>query len=177
MNYITVDRGKKITGHYCGDPKGISVKANERLVEVPDAQNEVVIGFYEDEYTPGWKLRPLKDRIADGSARWVPDDMILADNEQELRFKTRLELIQEGKEQLLPHEKIENGQVVEKTPEEKLADKLISQAEYDKIKQQERDDWIRGGINRKMPDWLVQGLTWEQMQAEVQKIVDSYPGK
>ena len=174
MNYITVDKDKKITGHYCGDPAKIPVKPNERLVEVSNEQNDVVVDFYEDEYDENFKLRPLKDRVADGSARWVPENMTLAENEQELRFKTKVELVLEGKEQLQPNEKIENDQIVEKTLEEKLAEGLITQKEYDQISKQEKDDQVRGEINGKMSDWLMQGLTWEQMQAEVRKIQDNY---
>ena len=167
MNYITV-KDKKITGHYCGDPAGIPKDQGE-IQAVPE-QNEVVVDYYIDEYEPSGKLRPLKNRIADGSARWVPEDMTCTDDSNELRFKSRVELMQEGKEQLLPHEKIVGEQVVEKNLEEKLADGLVTQAEYDQIKQQEKDSQIKGEIIAQMPNWLIQGFTWEEMQAEVQKI-------
>jgi hypothetical protein len=180
MNYITVDKDKKITGHYSGDPRGIKVKPNEKLIEISDSQNQIVVGFYEDEYDERYKLRPLRDRVADGSARWIPENMTVDKNEKgvdELRPKTRVELVLEGKEELEPREKIEGGQIVEKTLEEKLADKLISQAECDQIKQKERDYQIRAEITSKMPEWLLQGLTWEQMQEEVKKIKDRTNGK
>ena len=167
MNYITI-KAKKITGHYCGDPAGIPKDQGE-IQEVPE-QNEIVVDYFSDEYDLDWKLRPLQNRIADGTARWVPGNMTCTDDNDELRFKTRVELIQEGKQQLLPHEKIVGGQVVEKTLEEKLADGLVSRAEYDQIKQDEKDNQIKGEISSGMPDWLMQGLTWEEMQAEVQKI-------
>jgi len=167
MNYITV-KDKKIIHHYSGDPAGIPKDEGE-IIEVPE-QSDVSGGMYVDEYKPDWTLRPLKDRIADGSARWVPENMTLAKNEQELRYKTRIELVQEGKEQLLPHEKIVDDQIVEKTLEDKLADGLVSQEEYDQIKQQEKDDQIRGEISGKMPEWLMQGLSYNEMLAEVQKI-------
>jgi len=175
MNFITV-QDKKITGHFSGDPVGIPRDQGE-VLEVPE-QNEVGVGTYIDEYNPDWILRPLKDRIADGTARWVPEDMKLDEKHPEtLRYKTRVELVQEGKEQLLPHEKIVDDQIVEKTLEDRLADGLVSQAEYDQIKQEEKEGQIKGEISSKMPEWLIQGLSWEQMQAEVQKIKDTQPKK
>jgi len=170
MNFITV-KDKKIIHHYSGDPAGIPKDEGE-IIEVPE-QSDVSGGMYVDEYKPDWTLRSLKDRIVDGTARWVPEDMTIDErNPETLRYKTRVELIQEGKEQLFPHEKIAGGQIVEKTLEEKLADGLISQEKYDQIKQEEKESQIRGEINSKMPEWLIQGLSWEQMQAEVQKIKD-----
>lgn len=170
MNYITV-KDKKITGHYCGDSDGIPQDQGQ-IIEVPD-QNEIVVDYYTDEYTLDWELRLLKDRIADGSAQWVPDDMTCTDDSNELRFKTRIELIREGKDQLLPNEKIVGDQIVEKTLEEKLIDGLITQTEYDQIKQDEKDSKIKGEVDSNLPDWLIQGLTWGEMQGEVQKIKDA----
>ena len=170
MNYITV-KDKKITGHYCGDLDGVPQDQGQ-VIEAPD-QNEIVVDYYIDEYELDYKLRPLSDRIADGSARWVPENMTCTDDSNELRFKTRVELIYEGKEQLLPHEKIVEDQIVEKTLEEKLTDELITQEEYDQIKQDEKDSKIKGEVDGNLSDWLIQGLTWEEMQTEVQKIKDA----
>lgn len=170
MNYITI-KHKKIIGHYSGDLDGVPQDQGQ-IIEVPD-QNEIAVNYYTDEYTLDWKLRSLKDRIADGSAQWVPEDMTCTDDSNELRFKTRIELIQEGKEQLLPNEKIVEDQIVEKTLEEKLTDGFITQAEYDQIKQDEKDANIKGEVDSNLPDWLIQGLTWEEMQTEVQKIKDA----
>lgn len=155
MNYITV-KDKKITGHYSGDPAGIPKNRGE-IIEVP-GQNDIVVDYYVDEYNQeNWKLRPLKDRIVDGSAKWVPEDMTCMDDSNELRFKTRVEMIRDGLDQLEPNEKIVGDEIVEKTLEEKLADGLLTQEEYDQIEQKEENDRvsqeIQSGLNNVLIQW------------------------
>ena len=126
--YVTIDQEKRITGNFCGDPAGIEVKPEERLQEVPE-DFDGIVGTYEDEYDENWRLRRLVDRLADGTARDFPSEMTIGED-GEPRYKTRLERVLEGSEELDPTEKIVNMEIVPKSPRELVIDGLITREEW-----------------------------------------------
>ena len=142
MMFLTIDESKKITGMYEGDPNTVTLEAGERFQEVPD-DCDGGEGNYEDEFDDIWRLRPLEDRVADGTARDFPANMVVRED-GEVRYKTRAELVIEGTERLLPEEKLVGDEIQEKTAAEKLSEDLITREEWlDQEIRPQRDGLLR----------------------------------
>lgn len=124
MEYITVKNGI-ITGHYCGQSLPVGA------VEVKD-----FIGFVGDRteyYKSDWTRKTDVELVKEGiepmkdGYKW---------NEGQTGFveMSQTERIQAGLEELPQGQKIEGGEVVMMSDEEKLASGQITQAEYTEIR-------------------------------------------
>lgn len=123
MEYITVKNGI-ITGHYCGQSLPVGA------VEVKDFAG--VVGDRTDYYKSDWTRKNEVELVKEGlqpmkyGYKW---------NEGQTGFveMTQVEKIQAGLEEMPQRQKIEGGELVPMTDEERLASGQITQAEYIEI--------------------------------------------
>lgn len=127
--FAVVNEQKRIVAVYCGDRAPVKLALDQRFEDLPD-DFDGVVGDWLDEFDEQLRLRPLADRVADGTARDFPSDWTVDAKTGEPRGKTRLEKVLEGTEQLVLTEKIVGGQIMTKTDDELLAEGLITQQEW-----------------------------------------------
>lgn len=126
MEYITVKNGI-ITGHYCGQSLPVGA------VEVKDFTG--VVGDKTEYYKSDWTHKSEVELVKEGlqpmkaGYKWNSDQTGFIEMSQ-------AEKIQAGLEELPQGQKIEGGQLVSMTDEEKLADGQLSQEEYNNIQRQ-----------------------------------------
>ena len=98
------------------------------LIKVP-FPFEGLCGQKKAEFNPNWKLRPLKDRVAEGLVT-IPPAETVDEETGVLRRKTLKELIDTGVRVLESYEKYVDNEVVIKSWEERIAEKIASYEEW-----------------------------------------------
>lgn len=124
MEYITIEN-QIITGHYVGD--SIPTEA----IPITDFIGRV--GEPVSYYNPDWTRKSDIELIAEG-IQSMPDGYKWNDTKSDIIEMSQIERIQAGLEKMPQGFKIEGGQLVPMTDEERLASGQMTQAEYDELR-------------------------------------------
>lgn len=127
MEYITVKNGI-ITGHYCSQSLPVGA------VEVKDFAG--VVGDRTDYYNHDWTRKSEVELVKEG-LQPMRDGYKWNDDQTGFVEMTQVEKIQAGLEELPQGQKIEGGELVLMTYEERLASGQMTQAEYIEIRRRQ----------------------------------------
>lgn len=134
MTFFT-HNNEQITGVYSGNPE--KLKTQDTKVVAPESfqgRTGMPLAMLDDD----WKVRPIPELIEEGYIA-EPEGMVWDTERKDWRQATPRELVEAGRLELGPEQKIEGEQILPKTYDEMVAEGLIEEPvipESEKIEQQ-----------------------------------------
>jgi hypothetical protein len=122
MEYLIIENGV-IKEHSCGPVPDGGVEVSDFCGVVGDP-----VSFYDQK----WERKPFGVLVKEGVIK-TPAGMKLNDSEDGFAEMTESEKIASGAIKPNEYQKLENGAIIQKTPDEMLADKVITAEQYNEI--------------------------------------------